>query len=111
VRFLSILTIDAIITLSGWLFCCVGWFIWVLMRYREFKLSVKMCAGSLGNSCVSMCKVWWIADISARSMFCSPISLWGRFILCSGFQIPYPACVGFQKPLACCLGGINDPSI
>jgi hypothetical protein len=58
VQFLSILTIDASIVLSGWLFCCVGCFIWVLMRYSEFKLSVKMCAGSLGNSCVSIYKVW-----------------------------------------------------
>jgi hypothetical protein len=35
VRFLSILTMDASIVLSGWLFCCVGCFIWVLMRYSE----------------------------------------------------------------------------
>jgi hypothetical protein len=65
VWFLSIFTIDARIALFGWLFCCVGCFIWVSMRYREFKLSVKMCAGSLGNSSVSMYKVWWIVDISA----------------------------------------------
>jgi hypothetical protein len=58
VCFLSILTIDASIVLSGWLFYCVGCFIWVLMRYSEFKLSVKMCAGLLGNSCVSIYKVW-----------------------------------------------------
>jgi hypothetical protein len=57
-RFLSIFAIDASIVLSGWLLCCMGCFIHVLMRYREFKLSVKMCAGSLGNSCVSICKVW-----------------------------------------------------
>jgi hypothetical protein len=81
------------------------------MRYSEFKLSMKMYAGSLGNSCVRICKVWWIADISARSIFCSPISLWGRFILSSGYQIPYPACVGSHVPLACCLGGVNDPSV
>jgi hypothetical protein len=31
VQFLSILTIDASMVLSGWLFCCVGCFIWVLM--------------------------------------------------------------------------------
>jgi hypothetical protein len=55
------------------------------MRYSEFKLSVKMYVGSLRNYCVRICKVWWIADISARSIFCSPISLWGRFILSSGF--------------------------
>jgi hypothetical protein len=30
----------------------------VLMRYREFRLSVKMCVGSLGNSCVRICKIW-----------------------------------------------------
>jgi hypothetical protein len=45
------------------------------MRYSEFRLSVKMCAGSFGNSCVRIYKVRWIVDISARSMFCSPISL------------------------------------
>jgi hypothetical protein len=66
----------------------------VLIRYSEFKLSVNMCAGSLGNSCVRICNVWCIANISARSMFCSPISLWGKFILSSGFQMPYPACAG-----------------
>jgi hypothetical protein len=32
VRFLSMFTIDANIVLSGWLFYCVGCFIWVLMR-------------------------------------------------------------------------------
>jgi hypothetical protein len=37
VRFLNIFTIDASIVLSGWLFCCVGCFIWVLMRYSEFN--------------------------------------------------------------------------
>jgi hypothetical protein len=58
VRFLSMFAIDASIVLSGWLFCCVGCFSWVLMRYSEFKLSIKMCAGSLGNSHVSICKVW-----------------------------------------------------
>jgi hypothetical protein len=57
VRFLSILVIDASIVLSGWLFCYVGCFIWVLIRYKEFKLSVKMCVGSLGNSCISICRV------------------------------------------------------
>jgi hypothetical protein len=57
-QFLSILTIDASICLSRWLFCCVGHFIWVLMKYSEFRLSVKMCSCSLGNSCVRMCKIW-----------------------------------------------------
>jgi hypothetical protein len=58
VRFLSMFAIDASIVLSGWLFCCVGCFSWVLMRYSEFKLSIKMYVGSLGNSYVSICKVW-----------------------------------------------------
>jgi hypothetical protein len=58
VRFLSILTIDVSIVLSGWLFCCMGCFIWVLMRFREFRLSVKMCAGSLGNYCVRIYRIW-----------------------------------------------------
>jgi hypothetical protein len=43
-------TIKVNIVLSGWLFCCVGCFIWVFMRYRELRLSVKICAGSSENS-------------------------------------------------------------
>jgi hypothetical protein len=46
VRFFSIFTIKASIVLSGWFFCYVGCFIWVFMRYRELRLSMKMCAGS-----------------------------------------------------------------
>jgi hypothetical protein len=46
----SSFTIKVSIALSGWLFCCVGCFIWVFMRYRELRLSVKICAGSWGNS-------------------------------------------------------------
>jgi hypothetical protein len=42
----SSFTIKASIVLSGWLFCCVGCFIWVFMRYRELRLYVKMSAGS-----------------------------------------------------------------
>jgi hypothetical protein len=57
VRFLSIFTIDVSIVLFEWLFCCVGCFIWVLMRYSEFRLSVKIYAGLLGNSCVRICSV------------------------------------------------------
>jgi hypothetical protein len=59
-----------------------------LIRYSEFRLSVNMCASSLGNSCVRVCNVWCIVDISAWSMFCSPISFWGMFIFSSGFQMP-----------------------
>jgi hypothetical protein len=43
-------TIDASIVLSRWLFWSMGCFIWVLMRYNELRLSVKMCTGSFGNS-------------------------------------------------------------
>ena len=69
---------------------------------------MKICAGSLGNSCVRICRVWCIADISVLSIFCSLINLWGRFILSIGFQMPYPACAGSHIPLACGFGGIND---
>jgi uncharacterized membrane protein len=48
VRFFSMFTIEASIVLSGWLFCCVGCFIWVFIRYRELRLSVKMCVGLWG---------------------------------------------------------------
>jgi hypothetical protein len=50
VRSFSNFTIKASIVLSGWLFCCVGCFIWVFTRYRELRLSVKICTGSWGNS-------------------------------------------------------------
>jgi hypothetical protein len=56
VLFLSMFTIDASIVLSRWLFCCVGCLIWVLLRYNELRLSVKMCAGLLGNSWVRICE-------------------------------------------------------
>jgi hypothetical protein len=46
----SSFTIKVNIVLSGWLFCCVGCFIWVFMRYRELRLYVKICANSCGNS-------------------------------------------------------------
>ena len=32
VQFLNMFIIDANIFLFGWLFCCIGCFIWVLMR-------------------------------------------------------------------------------
>ena len=57
-QFLSILTIDASIVLSAWLFCCVGCLICVFMRYKEFKMSVKMCASLLGKSYIRIYKVW-----------------------------------------------------
>ena len=72
---------------------------------------MKICAGSLGNSCVRICKVWCMAIISAYRIFCNPISFWGRFIFSSGFHMPYLACVESHIPLACCFGGVNEPSI
>jgi hypothetical protein len=35
-----------------------------------------------------------MANISARNMFCSPISLLDIFILRNGFQMPYPTLAG-----------------
>ena len=53
----SNLIIKANIVFSGWLFYCAWCFIWVFMRYRELRLSVKICAGSWGNSWLSMSSV------------------------------------------------------
>jgi hypothetical protein len=50
VRFFSMCTIEVSMVLFGWLFCCIGFFIWVFMRYKELRLSMKMCASSWGNS-------------------------------------------------------------
>jgi hypothetical protein len=52
-----------------------------------------------------------MADISARSLFCSPISLLDIFILRSRFQMPYPALVGSRMFLESFLGGVNHPSV
>jgi hypothetical protein len=101
-------TIKANMVLSGWLFCCAECFIWVFMRYRELRLSVKICTGSCGNSWLSMSSVWYIADISALSIFCSPISLLDIFILRSGFQMPYLALAGFHIFSESFLEGVND---
>jgi hypothetical protein len=111
VRSFSSFTIKANIVLSGWLFCCVGCFIWVFMRYRELRLSVKICAGSWGNSWLRISSVWYMADISTLSMFCSPISFFDIFILRSGFQMLYPALVGSHMFSESFLGGVNDPSV
>ena len=81
------------------------------MRYRELRLFVKICADSCGNSWLRISSVWYMAHISALSMFCSPISLFDIFILRNGFQMPYPALAGFHIFSENFLGGVNDPSV
>jgi hypothetical protein len=83
----------------------------VFIRYRELRLSVKICAGSWGNSWLRMSSVWYMADISALSMFCSPISLLDMFILRSGFQMSYLALVGSHMFSESFFGGVNEPSV
>jgi hypothetical protein len=111
VRFLSSFTINASMVLSRWLFCCVRCFIWVFIRYSELRLSVKMCASSWGSSWSRMSSVWYMADISTLSMFCSPISLFDIFIFRSGFHMPYPALASSHMFSASFLGGVNEPFV
>ena len=59
-RFLNSFTINASMVLYGWLFCCMGCFIWMFIRYRELRLSVKICAGSWENSWSRMSSVWYM---------------------------------------------------
>jgi hypothetical protein len=108
VRFLSNFTINASMILSGWLFCCVGCFIWVFIRYSKLRLSVNMCAGSWGSSWSRMSSIWYMVDISALSMFCSPISLFDIYIFRIGFHMPYPALASSHMFSASFLGGINE---
>jgi hypothetical protein len=49
--------------------------------------------------------------ISAWSIFCRPISLWGIFILNNRFHMPYPALAGSHISLVSCLSGVNEPSV
>jgi hypothetical protein len=111
VRSFSSFTIKASMVLFGWLFYCVGCFIWVFMMCNELRMSVKICVGSSGNSWLRMSNVWYMADISALSMFCSPISLRDIFILRNGFQMPYPVLIGSHMFSESFLGGVNDPSM
>jgi hypothetical protein len=53
----------------------------------------------------------YMADISARSMFFSLISLLDIFILRSGFQMPYPALAGSHMFSESFLGGIHELSV
>lgn len=68
----SIIMIDVSIVSLGWLVWCVGCLMCVAIRYSDFKLCVKMCAGLLWNCCVSICRVWWIAVFDV----CSNQILW-----------------------------------
>jgi hypothetical protein len=111
VRFFSMFTIEASIVLFGWLFYCVGCFIWVFMRYRELRLFVKMSVGSWENSWMKISSIRYMADISAWSMFCRPTSLFDIFTLSNRFQMPYPALTSSHISSVSFLGGINDPSV
>jgi hypothetical protein len=52
-----------------------------------------------------------MADISAWSMFCSPISLLDISILRNGFQMLYLALAGSHMFLESFLGGENESSM
>jgi hypothetical protein len=93
------------------IFLLCGVFYLGVMRYRELRLSVKICASSWGKSWLRVSSVWYMADISARSIFCSPISLLEMFILRSGFQMPYPVLAGFHIFSESFLGGVNELSV
>jgi hypothetical protein len=80
VQDISILTIFSRIILSGWLLWLMGCFIWVFRRYSMFRQSVNMWAGSFWYVVVRSCRVWCMAIISARKIFCSP----GNFFLFLG---------------------------
>jgi hypothetical protein len=55
--------------------------------------------------------IWYMADISTLSMFCSPITLLAIFILRSGFQMPYPTLTGSHMFSESFLRGVNDLSV
>ena len=48
-------------------------------KYRTLRQSVKICVGSSRYVVVRSWRVWCMAIISARSMFCSPGSLTAIF--------------------------------
>jgi hypothetical protein len=52
-----------------------------------------------------------MADISARSIFCKPMSLFDIFILSNRFHIPYPALSSFHISSVIFLRVVNDPSV
>ena len=84
VRDFNILIMVSRIILSGWLLCIVGCLIWVFKRYRTLRQSVNIWVGSSRYVVVRSCRVWCMAIISARSMFCSPGSLSAIFRFLKG---------------------------
>ena len=74
---ISILTILSSMLLYGCL-------IWVFKSYSTFKQYVNIWVGSSWYVVVRSCRMWCMALIYARSMFCSPGSLFAIFRFLKG---------------------------
>ena len=107
----NILIIDSSIFLSGWLLCKVGCFVYVFMRYKILRQSIKMCDGSFQYVVVRRRRVWCKTMSYARRIFWSSGSLSAILRFLKGLYMPYPAFSRFQCSWVIALGGINDPSL
>ena len=76
-----------------------------------FRQSVNMWAGSFWNVVVRSCRVWCMAIIYARRIFCSPGNLFAILRFLKGLYIPYHAYSYFHYRLFVCLGELNDPLV
>ena len=77
-------------------------------KYKTFRQSVKMCAGSFQYVVVRGQRVWCIAINYALSIFWSPGSLSMILRFLKGLYILYPVFPLFQCHQVISLGGIND---
>jgi hypothetical protein len=71
----------------------------------EFRLSVKIWAGSWGNWLCRSNKRWWRVESSACRMFWRPRSRSEILMFLSELYMPYPALLGLHIPGRISSGG------
>jgi hypothetical protein len=72
---------------------------------------MNIWVGSSRYVVFSRSRVWYMALIYARSIFCSLGSLYEILRFLKGLYIPCPVFSRFQCPLLVSLGGLNDPFV
>jgi len=96
--------ISSSISLSGWLFCRMGCFRCVFIRYSKLRLSVNIHVSSSLFS--DICSASRMAVSSSLSMFWSLGSLFDILIFVVLLYMPYPG-----VPSSCSSGGLYDPCV
>ena len=72
---------------------------------------VKICVGSSQYVVMRSWRLWCIAIIFARSIFCNLGILFAILRFSKGLYMPYLAFSCFQCPSVVSLGGLHDPYV